>query len=308
LNQPVSLGSVPLEDAKARAAHRTGLIYGVGAYGAWGLLPLYFKLFPGVGPVEVVAHRIIWSVLFMAIVLLAVRQFPAFTAALRQPRILGALTISAVLIAVNWLVYIWAINNEHVLAGSLGYFLNPLVNVLIGVVFLKERLRRLQIVAVAIAGVGVALLAAGELQTLWISITLAVSFALYGLVRKLTPVQAPVGLAVETLVLAPPALASLFWFATHGELAFGRHGVETALLIGTGAITSVPLLLFAGAARRLPLITLGLIQYIAPSLQFLTGYFLLGEPLSAARLMSFAFIWLALALFVGDSLRSLRRT
>ncbi len=302
MNKPILL-----DEAEVRASHRTGYLNGVAAYALWGLLPLYFKLLPDVGPVETVAHRIIWSVLFMALVLLGVRQFPHFTAALRQPRILGALAISAILIAINWLVYIWAIDNEHVLAGSLGYFLNPLVNVLIGVAFLHERLRRGQVVAVAIAAVGVAMLAAGELQTLWISITLAVSFALYGLVRKLTPVQAPVGLAVETLVLAPPAFASLFWFAAHGDLAFGRHGVETALLIGTGVITSIPLLLFAGAARRLPLITLGLIQYIAPSLQFLTGYFLLGEPLTTARLASFALIWVALSLFVGDSLRAMRR-
>jgi chloramphenicol-sensitive protein RarD len=295
------------DEAAARAMRRTGLLNGFGAYTLWGLLPLYFKLFPRVGPVEVVAHRVIWSVAFLAIVLTSIRLVPHFGDALRRARILGALTISAVLIAVNWLVYIWAINNAHVLAGSLGYFLNPLVNILLGMVFLHERLRRMQVVAVMIAAVGVAVLAAGELQTLWISVTLAVSFALYGLVRKLTPVQAPVGLAVETLVLMPPALAALLWFAAHGTLAFGRDGVETALLIGTGAVTSVPLLLFAGAARRLPMITLGVIQYIAPSLQFLTGYFLFGEPLSAARLASFALIWVALALFVGDSLHALRR-
>lgn len=302
MNAPLAL-----DEAEARATHRTGLLNGVAAYGLWGLLPLYFKLFPTVGSVEVVAHRVIWSVVFLAVVLIAVRLFPQFIAALRQPRILGALTISAVLIAVNWLVYIWAIYNAHVLAGSLGYFLNPLVNILLGMVFLHERLRRPQIVAVAIAALGVAVLAAGELQTLWISVTLAMSFALYGLVRKLTPVPAAVGLAVETLVLAPPALAALVWFGMAGTLAFGRDGVETALLIGTGAVTSVPLLLFAGAARRLPMITLGLIQYIAPSLQFLTGYFLLGEPLSTARLASFGLIWVALALFVGDSLRAMKR-
>jgi chloramphenicol-sensitive protein RarD len=292
---------------EARATQRTGLLNGVAAYTLWGLLPLYFKLFPTVGAVEVVAHRVIWSVAFLAVVLVAVRLFPDFIAALRNPRILAALTISAVLIAVNWLVYIWAIYNAHVLAGSLGYFLNPLVNILLGMVFLHERLRRAQIVAVAIAALGVAVLAAGELQTLWISITLAVSFALYGLVRKLTPVPAAVGLGVETLVLTGPALAALIWFAVEGTLAFGRDSLETTLLIGTGAVTSVPLLLFAGAARRLPMITLGLLQYIAPSLQFMAGYFLFDEPLSAARLASFALIWLALALFVGDSLRAMKR-
>ncbi|MBO9580953.1 MAG: EamA family transporter RarD [Sphingobium sp.] len=302
MNAPLSL-----HEAEARATHRTGLFNGIAAYGLWGLLPLYFKLFPTVGPVEVVAHRVVWSVVFLAVILVTARLFPDFVAALRQPRILGALTVSAVLIAINWLVYIWAIYNAHILAGSLGYFLNPLVNILLGMVFLHERLRRTQLVAVTIAALGVAVLAAGELQTLWISLTLAVSFGLYGLVRKLTPVPAAVGLAVETLVLAPPALAALIWFGMAGTLSFGRDGVETALLIGTGAITSVPLLLFAGAARRLPMITLGLLQYIAPSLQFLAGYFLFDEPLSAARLASFGLIWLALALFVADSLRAMKR-
>lgn len=298
MNAPLAL-----DEAEARATRRTGLLNGVGAYGLWGLLPLYFKLFPTVAPVEVVAHRVLWSVVFLAVVLVAVRLFPPFTAALRQPRILGALTISAVLIAINWLVYIWAIYNAHVLAGSLGYFLNPLVNILLGLVFLHERLRRAQIVAVAIAALGVAVLAAGELQTLWISITLAMSFALYGLLRKLTPVPAAVGLAVETLVLAPPALATLIWFGMQGSLAFGRDGIETALLIGTGAVTSVPLLLFAGAARRLPMITLGLIQYIAPSLQFLVAIVLFGEHLNEIRLLSFAVIWLSLILFSYDSFK-----
>lgn len=303
MNAPLAL-----DEVQAHATRRTGLINGVAAYGLWGLLPLYFKLFPQVGAVEVVAHRVIWSVVFLAAVLVAVRLLPEFIAALRQPRVLGALAISALLIAANWLVYIWAIYNAHVLAGSLGYFLNPLVNILLGMAFLHERLRRPQIVAVGIAALGVAVLAAGELQTLWISITLAISFALYGLVRKLTPVPAAVGLAVETLVLAPPAIAALSWFGMQGTLSFGRDSVETALLVGTGAITSVPLLLFAGAARRLPMITLGLLQYIAPSLQFLAGYFLFDEPLSTARLASFGLIWLALALFVGDSLRALKRT
>lgn len=302
MNAPLSQGEVEL-----RAAHRTGLLNGFGAYALWGLLPLYFKLIPGVSPVETVAHRVIWSVAFLAIVIAATRLLSPLLTALRQPRVVGALALSALFIAINWLVYIWAVDNDHVLAGSLGYFLNPLVNILLGMVFLHERLRRTQTVAVAIAALGVAVLAAGELQTLWISISLAISFALYGLVRKLTPVPATVGLAVETLVLLLPALAALGWFAAHGTLAFGRDGIETALLIGTGAVTSVPLILFAGAARRLPLITLGLIQYVGPTLQFLSGYFLLGEPLTVPRLISFGLIWVALALFVGDGLRAARR-
>ncbi len=294
-------------DAGAQAAHRTGLIHGLAAYGLWGMLPLYFKLFPGVSSVEIVAHRIVWSVAFLAGLMGVTRLYPAFLAALRQPRILGALALSALLIAANWLVFIWAVNDGHVLAASLGYFLNPLANILLGMTFLGERLRRGQMLALLVATAGVAILAVGELQTLWISLTLAISFALYGLVRKLTPVPAPVGLAVETVVLLGPALAALGWFAAQGTLGFGRDGVQTALLIGTGVVTSVPLMLFASAARRLSLGTLGLLQYVAPSLQFLTGYLLLGEPLSPARLASFGLIWLALALFVGEGVQTARR-
>lgn len=300
-------GVLPPDEAESQAARRTGLLHGLGAYLLWGLLPIYFKLFPDASSVEVVAHRILWSVAFLAIVMAVARLYPPFRLALGSPRILGALALSALLIAINWLVFIWAVNDGHVLAASLGYFLNPLVNILLGTVFLHERLRRGQLVAVVVAGIGVAVLAAGELQTLWVSLTLAVTFALYGLVRKLTPVPAPVGLAVETLVLLPPALAALLWFAHRGTLAFGREGLESVLLIGLGAVTSVPLILFASAARRLPMVTLGLLQYVAPSMQFLMGAFLLGEALSAPRLMSFGLIWAALALFIWDSLRGLRQ-
>jgi chloramphenicol-sensitive protein RarD len=293
--------------AQAQAERRTGLIHGFAAYALWGLLPLYFKLFPGVSSVEVVAHRIIWSVLFMGLLLAVTRQYPLLLSALGQRRIVGALALSAVLIAVNWLVFIWAIDAHHVLAASLGYFLNPLVNVLIGMAFLHETLSRGQKIAIGIAALGVALLAAGEIQTLWISLTLALSFAFYGLVRKLTPVPAAVGLAVETLILLLPALAALAWFARAGTLAFGRDGIETALLIGSGAVTSIPLMFFAGAARRLPMVTLGLLQYIAPTIQFGLSVFLLGEPLSPVRLASFALIWVALALFVREGLKGARR-
>jgi len=296
--------TAPAQDAQPE--QRAGLFYGLGAYGLWGLLPLYFKLLPGVSPVELVAHRVVWSVALMALLLAGLRLYPAFLEALRQPRILGGLTISALLVAGNWLAYVWAVAADHVVAASLGYFLNPLVNVLLGFLFLKERLRRGQLVAIAIAGLGVAILAAGELDTLWISLTLAISFGFYGLIRKLTPVSAPVGLSVETLVLAPPALLVLGWMARDGALVFGQAPGQSALLIGLGAVTSIPLLLFAGAARRLPMSTLGIMQYIAPSLQFLTGVFLFGERLSPERWASFGLIWLALLLFVWDSIRGVR--
>jgi chloramphenicol-sensitive protein RarD len=296
----------PGEAARGAARHRTGLLAGLGAYGLWGLLPIYFKLLHGVSPFEMVAHRVVWSVVFLAFILAGMRLFPALRAALRQPRVLAALTLSGLLVGGNWLVYVWAVDNGHILAGSLGYFLNPLVNVLLGTLLLKERLRRGQAIAVGIAAVAVAILAAGEWQTLWISLSLALSFGGYGLVRKLTPVSSVVGLAVETWVLAAPALGLLWWFWDQGTLGFGSAPLVTLGLVGTGAVTSVPLILFAVAARALPLVTLGVMQYVAPSLQFLTGVLLFGETLSTERWLSFLLIWAALALFVIDSLRGAR--
>ncbi|MBN8829695.1 MAG: EamA family transporter RarD [Sphingomonadales bacterium] len=193
-----------------------------------------------------------------------------------------------------------------IVAGSLGYFLNPLVNVLLGTLLLKESLRRGQAIAVGVAAVGVAILAVGEFQTLWISLGLALTFAFYGLVRKLTPVPSAVGLAIETVLLAAPAIAAIAWFHAEGALMFGKGPWLTLGLIGTGAVTSIPLILFAVAARSLPLVTLGLMQYVAPSLQFLTGVFLFGEKLSPERWASFLLIWAALALFIWDSLRGAR--
>lgn len=290
-------------DAEAAAQRRAGLLAGAGAYGLWGILPIYFRLLGHVSPFEIVAHRVIWSVAFLVILLAAMRLYPAFLAIFRQPRILAALMLSSVLIGINWLVYVWAVDTDHVVAASLGYFLNPLVNVLLGTLVLKEVLRRRQAIAIGIATAGVVLLAIGEWQTLWISLSLAVSFGFYGLVRKLTPVPSAAGLAVETVVLAPPALALVGWFAAQGTLAFGSDPLVTLGLIGTGAITSIPLILFAISARALPLVTLGLMQYIAPSIQFVTGVFLFGEPMSLERWASFLLIWIALALFVWDSLR-----
>jgi len=298
------LSAAPSPDGEAE--RRAGLLAGFGAYGLWGLLPIYFALLHGVSPYEMVAHRVVWSVVFLGIVLAAMRLYPALLAALRQPRIVAALALSSLLIAANWIIFLLAIDSGHVVAGSLGYFLNPLVNVLIGTLLLKETLRRGQGIAVGIAAIGVAILAVGEFQTLWISLGLALSFAFYGLVRKLTPVPSAVGLAIETALLAAPAIAVLAWFQAQGLLRFGDGPWLTLGLIGTGAVTSVPLILFAVAARSLPMVTLGLMQYIAPSLQFLTGVFLFGEHLSPERWASFLLIWAALALFIWDSLRGVR--
>lgn len=292
-----------IDAASAATQHRAGLLAGLGAYSLWGLLPVYFKLLPGVSALELVAHRIVWSVAFLAFVIAGYRLWPALLRACRQPRLLGALALSSLFIAVNWAVYMWAIESDHILAGSLGYFLNPLVNVLLGTLVLKETLKRGQFIAVLIAAAGVAILAAGEWQTLWISLSLAVSFGLYALVRKLTPVDPAIGLAIETIILALPALAYLHWLSSEGTLMFGQGWLLTLGLIGTGAITSVPLMLFARAARSLTLITLGVMQYIAPSIQFFVGILLYGETLSPERWASFTLIWIALALFVWDSLR-----
>lgn len=277
------------------------------AYGLWGLLPIFFKLLHAVTPVEVVAQRVIWSLVLIVGVLAARRNLGALGAALRERRIVLPLTASALFIGFNWLVYVWSVNNGHVIAASLGYFLNPLVNVALGVLVLKERLRRGQTIAITIAAVGVAIMAAAAFTTLWISVGLAVSFALYGLVRKLTPVAPMVGLGAETLLLAPLAFAYLLWLWGHGGISLGQDSYTSSLLIFSGALTTVPLILFAMAAQRLPLTTLGLIQYLAPTLQFLCGVLLYGEKLTQGQMISFALIWLGLILFATDSLAAARK-
>lgn len=283
--------------------HRQGLLHASLAYAIWGLLPAYIKLLGGVSPLEIVSNRIIWSLGIILVILAIRRQFAGFLAVLSTPRFLAALSLSAVLIAGNWLVYIWAVVHGHVVAASLGYFLNPLVNVLIGVTVLHERLARAQWFAIGLAACGVAILAAGSPDTLGISLVLAVSFALYGLVRKLTPVSALVGLGVETLVLLVPAIAAFFWVWKTSGVSFGHEPGTTALLLGSGVVTSVPLLLFASGARRLPMVTLGLIQYLSPTLLFLLAVFAYGERLSMDRWASFALIWAGLVLFMGHALR-----
>ncbi|MBX9881197.1 MAG: EamA family transporter RarD [Sphingomonas sp.] len=283
-----------------------GLALALGAYGIWGLLPLYFVPLRAVGAIEVVAHRICWSLLLLGAIVLFSGRWPKLRAALTSPSTLGRLTASALLIAVNWLVYIWSVETRHVVEASLGYFLNPLVNVLLGVALLGERLGRAQMLAVALATIGVAVLgmASGVGQGLWVSLTLAISFGLYGLVRKVTPVEALEGLLVETLVLAPLASGYLLWHGTPG-LALG--GTVPVLLLASGAATAAPLLMFAGAARRLPLSVLGLVQYLAPSLQFVIAVALLGERLTTAHVACFALIWTGLAVVAVDGLRAARR-
>ena len=283
---------------------RAGLLYGLGAYLIWGFLPLYFKLLTEVPPSEIVGHRIIWSVLFLAALATLWRRWSAIRAAVTTGRVLFTLTVTAFLIGVNWLVYIWAVINGHVLAGSLGYYLNPLVNVLLGVALLKERLTRAQIAAVALAAGGVAVLASGAGNDLWISLTLAFSFGLYGFLRKVAPVDSLEGLSIETVILAPLALGWVIWLNRIGEGGFGQFGTGTdALLILGGAVTAIPLLLFTAAAKRLPYSTLGFLQYIAPSLQFLLAVLAFGEALTRTHIICFGAIWGALAIFTFEGLR-----
>jgi chloramphenicol-sensitive protein RarD len=274
-----------------------GVIQGLGAYAIWGLLPLYFWLLQGVGAGEVVALRVLWSVALLVVLTLALRRAPQLLAALHNPRALGLLALSAALISANWLVYIWAIHHGHVLETSLGYFLNPLVNVLIGVVILRERLGLAQLVAIAFAAVGVAVLATGAGQGIWISLALALSFGFYGFVRKVAPVESLEGLTIETALLAPLAAGYLLWLSGHAPLGFGQNAQWTVALALAGVITATPLLLFAAAARRLPYSTLGLLQYLAPTLQFILAVTFFGEHMTTAHAICFGLIWTGLAIF-----------
>jgi chloramphenicol-sensitive protein RarD len=290
-----------MDDDHARA--RAGLFLGFGAYFIWGFLPLYFKAIAHVYPVEIVAHRVLWSVLFLGALATMWGRWPAIRTAVATPKVVGVLAITSLLIACNWLVYIWAVLNGHVLEGSLGYYLNPLVNVLLGVALLKERLTRAQVFAVALAALGVAILAFGAGRGLWISLALAISFALYGFLRKITPVESLEGLSVETAILAPFALGWVVWLGAHGQSGLGIDTRTTVLLILSGAVTAIPLLLFTAAAKRLPYSTLGFLQYIAPSLQFLLAILVFGERLTPAHMVCFAAIWTALLVFAVEGIR-----
>lgn len=284
---------------------RGGLLLGIGAYGLWGVLPLYIHLLKDVPSLQVLAHRVLWSLLLLAVIVLVWKRGPALIAAARGRTLLGLLA-SAALIAVNWIVYIWAVQHDHTIEASLGYFINPLVNVALGMVVLGERLRRLQGVAIAIAAVGVAVLAISGGGMLWISIALAISFGSYGLVRKIIAIDALGGLTVETLILAPFCLALLLHTNATGTGAWGQSMRLDLLLFFAGAVTAAPLLMFAAAARRMPYSTMGLLQYIAPTLQFLTAVLIFGEPLHTAYLITFALIWTGCALYAFDSLRTAR--
>jgi chloramphenicol-sensitive protein RarD len=281
----------------------TGILSAALAFLCWGLFPLYFHAIGDVPPVQILAHRMLWSLLFLVIVLLVRRQW-AWLAVVRQPRVFFGFVASASLLSINWLIYIWAVNNGHVIEGSLGYFINPLVNIMFGYVLLKERLRRAQWLAIGVAALGVAWLTWQAGTVPWIALALAASFGGYGLLRKTAALGALEGLSFETMVLFPLAAGYVIWLTVHGENAFINAPSDTTrlLLIAAGPITAIPLLLFASGARRIPLSVLGLLQYLSPTLQFLLGVWLFQEPFSADRLVGFALIWIALALFALEGL------
>ena len=286
----------------------SGLIMAIGAYLIWGFLPLYLRLVHWVPPYEFIGWRIIWTLPLCLAVLVWRSQVSMLLDALRRPRNVALLALSALLIAVNWTVYVIAIQSGHVFAASLGYYINPLVNVLAGTVLLGERLTRWQWLAVALAALGVSLLAWDAREMLWISLTLAVSFSGYGLVRKLVTVESLPGLTIETLLLLIPAALTVWWFAQGPDGSAMTRGPDAAeLLMAGGLVTGVPLLLFAAAARRMDYSSIGMVQFCAPTIVFLLGVFVFGEPLRPVQLACFVLIWSAIAVFVWDILAQ-RRT
>ena len=286
---------------------RAGTAAGLSAYLLWGCFPLYFPLLEPAGGVEIVAHRVVWSLLFVALLLTALRRWSLVRAAVTDRRTLLVLAGASALIAANWLVFVYGVNSGHVVETSLGYFINPLVSVLLGVVVFSERLRPLQWTAVGLATVAVVVLTIDYGRPPWIALTLAATFGSYGLLKKLVRVEAAPGLFVETAVAFVPALVVLGVLHGTGRGTAGSEGTgHLLLLMASGIATAVPLLLFAAAARRIPLSTVGLLQYVTPLMQLALGVFVFHEPMPPARLVGFAIVWAALAVFTVDSLRAAR--
>jgi chloramphenicol-sensitive protein RarD len=286
---------------------RLGVLSGLAAYSLWGLFPLYFPLLEPAGGLEIVAHRVLWSLAFIGLLLTVTRHWSQVRALVADRRRLLVLAGAAFLIAVNWLVFVYGVNSGQVVETSLGYFINPLVSVLLGVVVFSERLRPLQWVAVGIAAVAVTVLTIDYGRPPWIALTLAVTFGLYGVMKKLVRVEAAPGLFVETALVAIPACIVLAVLHSHGDGTFGNAGTgHTLLLMSSGIATAIPLLLFAAAARRIPLSTVGLLQYVTPLMQLAIGVFVYDEPMPPARLAGFVIVWVALAVFTADSLRHAR--
>ncbi|WP_316899378.1 EamA family transporter RarD [Pseudodesulfovibrio indicus] len=285
-----------------------GFIAALAAFLVWGLLPIYWKSLITVDPFEILCHRVVWSLVFISVILTVMKGWGDTFAPLKSRRDLLILTCSSLMIGGNWLLYIWAVNTGHVLETSLGYYINPLVNVLLGFVFFRERLRPLQLVAIGLAALGVinSVVSHGELP--WISLALAVSFGLYGLLRKIASVESLPGLFLETMVLGPFALGYILWLQAHGTSALFHQGLDVdLLLVGAGVVTASPLIGFAFGARRLQLATVGVLQYLAPSIAFLLGVYVYKEPFSPSHLLTFAFIWSGLAVYTAESVFTIRK-
>ncbi|MFE5873447.1 EamA family transporter RarD [Streptomyces roseifaciens] len=291
-----------------RSESRTGLICSVAAYGIWGLFPLYWPLLDAAGPVEILAHRMVWSLAAVLLVLIVTRRWAWIRPLLRQPRRLGMIALCAATISVNWGIYIWGVNSGHVVETSLGYFINPLVSIAFGVVVLRERLRAAQWAAVGVGAAAVLVLAVAYGKPPWIALAIAATFGTYSLVKKQVGLDGLESLAAETAVQFLPALGFLVFLGTTGHSTFASEGAgHTALLMCSGAITAVPLILFGAAAVRLPLSVVGMVQYLAPTFQFALGLLVFHEGMPAERWAGFGLVWLALAVLTWDALRTARR-
>jgi chloramphenicol-sensitive protein RarD len=279
-----------------------GIGYAIGAYASWGVLPIYWKLMQGVPAVQIIGHRIVWSFITLMALVFLVRKWDSFRSAAFSGKFLRVYLVAAILIGINWLLYVWAVNAGHVIETSLGYFINPLLSVALGVVFFHERLRPAQWVSIGLVAAGVLFLAIVHGSLPWIGLSLSVSFALYGLVKKTAPLGALTGLTLETSILLIPAAGYLLITGINGTGAFLRHGATATLLMaGAGIITVIPLLLFASASRRIPLSLMGILQYISPTLQFFTGVLIFREPFSGIQFVGYGLVWLALILFAAES-------
>jgi chloramphenicol-sensitive protein RarD len=288
----------------AAARHRLGLILGVSAYSLWGLFPLYWSRLAPATALEILCDRFVWSLIFLVILMTVTRTWTRLRPVLKSRRSMLLLGVASVLIGINWGVYIWAVANEHVVEGALGYFINPLVLVVVGTVFLGEKLRSLQWVAVGLAVLAVVVTGFGYGRLPWIALILAFSFAGYGVIKKIADADPIASLTIETAYVSPFCIGYLIWLASQGALVFGHSTIqETLLLAGAGVVTAIPLLMFSGAAIRIPLSTMGLLQYLTPSIQFFLGLFVLNEHMSPVLLTGFLIVWAALALFTFDSLR-----
>lgn len=287
---------------------RKGLLFGFSAYALWGVVPIYWPLLQPAGSVEILAHRVLWSCLMMGLLVVVMNRTSHFRALFTDRRILGLLVLGAVIVTVNWGVYIWGVTSGRVVETSLGYFINPLVTVLMGVLLLGERLRPLQWWALGVAVTAVVVLSIDYGRLPYIALILAFSFATYGLIKKTANVGAVESIALETLVLVPVAASYLTWLVRAGESHFTGYGLtHSVLFISTGAVTAIPLILFGAAAIRVPMVSLGLLQYLAPTLQFLLGIFWFHEEMPAGRWAGFVLVWVALAMFTTETLRHRRQ-